>query len=92
MLARWKILIFACYTLLIFYSGYNIKATQEKLRVYKENEKSIIEAGVKASAYEDAKIQIDKIYENIDTKVTYENGYDCIIPADGLHILTEATR
>lgn len=42
--------------------------------------------------FEGAREEIDRLYENIKIEATYADSYNCIIPADGLQLLKQATR
>lgn len=45
-----------------------------------------------ATHFEKIQAQIEEKYNNLNTKVTYADAYSCVIPADGLRLLAEATR
>lgn len=88
----WKPLAILLAFLATFYSGWHFRGTKEELKAFKAIEKSAVVANDKSETFEDNKAQIEDFFGNIDTKVTYETNYNCIIPDDGLRILTKATR
>lgn len=84
----WILVVIAC----AFYAGYYLRGLQETVRqihaINLQNEKQQSTSII----FENTQAEILKLYSNIDTRRTYENNYNCIIPADGLQLLAEATR
>src|SRR5882757_1052183 len=74
-----------------FFVGYHIRSLQYKVQ---ENHALIAQTKIDdkaATHFEKIQANIDEKYDNFNTKVTYENAYSCVIPADGLRLLSEAT-
>ena len=88
----WKPLAVAITLILTFYSGWYYRGKKEELKSYVAIEKAAVVANNVSTDYEVKKDKIEDSYNVIDTGVTYENNYSCVIPTDGLHILTKATR
>ena len=75
----------------VFFAGYHLRsiqyAGQEERNLIKESQKQ----QRTDSAYADMDAQINKLYDNLNEKVTYADTYSCIIPADGMRLLSQAT-
>ncbi len=89
---HWQALGIMLVIILVFFSGWHLRGISIDAKLYKESDKLIITANKVSNNYELANTEINKIYDNLNTKVTYENTYSCIIPADGLRLLSEATH
>lgn len=75
-----------------FFIGWHLRGIQDDVKELRAV-KAKIEADNKiGSVFEYDKQKLDDYYNNLNTKVTYENAYSCNIPADGLRLLSQATR
>ncbi len=74
-----------------FMAGWHLKSL---MYVAAENRALISQAKLNdkaATHFEKIEANIEEKYNNLNTKVTYADAYSCVIPADGLRLLAEAT-
>lgn len=88
----WGEVVLCIIAALIFFSGWHLRGLQD---VEKEQNAIITQAKNASDIsvnYEESLAMINELSEKLDTKVTYENTYNCLIPADGLQLLSKAIR
>ncbi len=88
----WKQIIIALLIIIIFLSGYRLRAIQDNAKEAKAINIQSNKNNISSLEFEKIKADIDRVYDNVDFKVTYENSYNCVIPNDGLLILQQATK
>lgn len=74
-----------------FYAGYYLRGLQETAAQIHDIIKQSENYNKPSVMFENLHTDIDTLYTNINTKVTYEDTYSCIIPANGLQLLRAAT-
>ena len=92
LLAYWKPILIVLLEFIIFFSGYHLRGLKEEVKTQREIIHQAARENESAGKYEDSLSIINNMYDNLNTKVTYENDYSCPIPPDGLRLLAEATR
>ncbi len=75
-----------------FYAGWHIRGVSDDLKVYKQNEATAKADNKVADTFEKAQAKIQANFDNLDLKPTYESSYSCLIPANGLRLIAEATK
>ncbi len=78
--------------MLVFYSGWHLRGKQEELKAFEASERAEAIVYDISKEFETKRAELEEKYNNIDTKVTYESTYSCVIPVDGLRILSQATK
>ncbi len=73
-----------------FILGYYIRGVQCSAMVLKSVVRATANANQQSQLFEDKDAKITQQFENLQIK--NENDYTCLIPADGLLLLREATR
>ena len=75
-----------------FFAGYRLKSLmiESKQAVAITKQAATYYNG--SSNFEHTRMEINRLYDNLNQGVTYADSYDCIIPADGLLLLTAATK
>ncbi len=88
-----ELLIVAFFSLLFgFATGYHASNLMHDAKTAKAVEVENADSNKKSTEFEKSLSAINTQYSLIDKKATYENSYNCIIPADGLQLLRAATK
>lgn len=90
--AYWKELAIFTILALVFYSGWHLRGEKDELKAFEESKKAEAIIYDTSKQFEMDRAKLEEKYNNIDLKATYENSYSCVIPVNGLRILSEATK
>lgn len=77
---------------LIFFCGWHLRGWKEAVRQEREMTQELQAQQKTAGGFEKSLNNINNQYDKLNLQPTYANPYSCLIPADGLRLLSAATR
>lgn len=86
-LSHLRTILFIGYTMFCFGSGYWVKSAMVESEKYDKVISTINTDSITSHQFETDLQKIEATYDNIDISPTYMDGYDCVIPADGVRII-----
>lgn len=91
-IANWRIVVIALLFVASLFTGWHLRGNYDDSKQQKAFLEQAKTDDKQSTSYEKSLAEINALYNNLDTKPTYENSYSCTIPADGLRLLRAATN